>query len=170
MSLRFTISLLGALCVAPIACGGASAESAPATSTPAPAPEEPAVAPEPVADDAATKPEASAAEEAKPLGEGDTRTMEAIAALVKAHRKEARTCYEEGQKQIEGLKGDLVVHFILKPSGEVKLADLNKERSTITEPSVVKCVIGVVTAIQFPKSSKGLETTVNYPFNFNPNR
>jgi hypothetical protein len=154
------------------ACGGAAGEAKPPEATPA-APEPPA--PSSAAPVTEESPYAAGAAAAKttdepeaPLGEGDTRTMEAIAALVKSHRKEARTCYEEGRKQVENLKGDLVVHFVLKPSGDVKLAELNKERSTITEPSVVKCVIGVITAIKFPKSSKGLETTVNYPFNFNP--
>jgi hypothetical protein len=99
---------------------------------------------------------------------GDSRTMASIAALVKAHRKEARACYEKGLKQVPGLKGDVVVHFTLKPSGQVKQMDLNRDRSTITEASVVTCVLDVVRAIEFPKSSKGMEATVNYPFNFNP--
>jgi hypothetical protein len=94
--------------------------------------------------------------------------MDVIAAAVKAHRKEARDCYEKGLKQVPGLKGDLVVHFVLKPSGKIKVIELNRERSTITEGTVVSCVIDVVSAIEFPKSSRGMETTVNYPFNFNP--
>jgi hypothetical protein len=101
-------------------------------------------------------------------GAGDTRTMGVIAALVKTHRKEARECYEKGLKQIPGLKGDVVVHFTLKPSGQVKQIDLNRDRSTITEASVVTCVLDVVRSIEFPRSSKGMEAVVNYPFNFNP--
>jgi hypothetical protein len=163
-----------AACPLLAACGGASAESAPASdptsATEAPATDAPAAADAKPANatDTPAKEEPTATEDEKALGEGDTRTMESIAALVKTHRKEARACYEDGRKQNASLTGDLVVHFILKPSGEVKHAELNKERSTITEPSVVKCVISVVTAIQFPKSSKGLESTVNYPFNFTP--
>jgi hypothetical protein len=94
--------------------------------------------------------------------------MEVIAATVKEHRKDARACYEKGAKQVPGLKGDLVVHFVLKPNGKVKSAELNKERSTITEASVVSCVIDVISAIEFPRSSRGMETAVNYPFNFTP--
>ena len=165
---------LAALAVTSLtACGGSSGEAAPPaapTSESEPAPSAGPSKEAPKTDDApAAAPTAEPAEDAdKPLGEGDTRTQDAIAAPVKAHRKEARACYEEGRKQNGSLQGDLVVHFILKPSGEVKHAELNKERSTITEPSVVKCVIDVVTKIQFPKSSKGLESTVNYPFNFTP--
>jgi len=94
--------------------------------------------------------------------------MDSIAAMVKAHRKEARECYEKALKQIPGLKGDVVIHFTLKPNGQVKHAELNEQRSTIREASVSSCVIDVIQKIEFPKSSKGLETDVNYPFNFNP--
>src|SRR6476661_8569514 len=120
------------------ACGGASSEgSAPATpeaAAPAPASEPTETAPAPSAA-APESPAASGTESAaaEPGGEPDTRTMESIAQVVKAHRKEARDCYEKGLKQIPGLKGDVVIHFVLKPSGEVKQAELNEQRSTIRE-------------------------------------
>src|SRR5262245_61435899 len=92
------------------ACGGGSAESAPA-SAPTTAPEAPPAdapakeeAKPATATDSTTKDE-PAAEDEKPLGEGDTRTMDSIAALVKAHRKEARACYEDGRKQNASLTG-----------------------------------------------------------------
>jgi hypothetical protein len=155
-----------------VACGGGSAE-APPPAAPAATDAPPVEAKAAPADSAAPAAEAAPAasegsDSAAAAGDPDKRTMEIIAATVKTHRKEARDCYEKAQKQIPGLKGDLVVHFVLKPSGKVKIADLNKERSTITEASVVSCVIDVITAIDFPKSSRGMETTVNYPFNFNP--
>jgi hypothetical protein len=171
-----TVNALGALVTITLwftGCGGGNAaESAPATPTPASpsassaessadAPAAPSSAP-PAAS-------ADAPDEAADNAPGpDSRSSEVIAALVKAHRKDARTCYEAGLKQIPGLKGDVVIHFTLKPSGAVKEAELNTERSTIREPSVVNCVIDVIRGIEFPKSSKGMESTVNYPFNFNP--
>ena len=151
------------------ACGGA--QSAPESpSTPAAAESESKPAAEPAPAPASAAEPADSAGEATPAagGDPDTRTMEVIAAAVKAHRKEARDCYEKGLKQVPSLKGDLVVHFVLKPSGKIKVIELNRERSTITEASVVSCVVDVVSAIEFPKSSRGMETTVNYPFNFNP--
>lgn len=166
------IGSLGALAVS--GCGGGTAEAPPAASPPA---AEEAPAPAPPAADAAPAPstpadappsDAPADEPPADLGAGDTRTTDSIAALVKEHRKEARDCYEKALKDIKGLKGDVVIHFVLKPSGEVKSAELNEQRSTIREASVSSCVIGVIRAIKFPRSSKGLETTVNYPFNFNP--
>ena len=111
----------------------------------------------------------SKVDDAPGVGSGeDSRTMEAISAVVKAHRKEARVCYEKALKQIPGLKGDVVIHFILKPNGRMKHAEINEERSTIREAAVTGCVIDVLMALEFPKSSKGMETAVNYPFNFNP--
>jgi hypothetical protein len=153
-------------------CGGGSAESPPASAPSGSTPEDSAPPPttsSAAATDAPPAGSAAATDEAPAdLGAGDSRTMDSIAALVKAHRKEARECYEKALKQIPGLKGDLVIHFILKPNGEVKQAELNEPRSTIREASVSSCVIEVIRKIEFPKSSKGLETTVNYPFNFNP--
>jgi hypothetical protein len=161
-----------------VACGG-PAESSPPPETAATPPAGEAKAAEGTPADAKPAATESAgtsgddapsagADEAAAGGDPDTRTMEVIAATVKEHRKDARACYEKGAKQVPGLKGDLVVHFVLKPNGKVKSAELNKERSTITEASVVTCVIDVITAIEFPRSSRGMETAVNYPFNFTP--
>jgi hypothetical protein len=170
--LVFTVTVLSALGFAACGGGGAAAPppSAPSSGDAPPGTEHnateptPAASADPAPSDSATAP----AEAPTDLGEGDSRTTESIAAVVKAHRKEARDCYEKALKQTPGLKGDVVIHFTLKPSGEVKQAELNEERSTIRQAMVSTCVIGVIRAIAFPKSSKGLETTVNYPFNFNP--
>jgi hypothetical protein len=155
-----------------LGCGGAAGGGAEPT-TPAAAPMAdgtpsgaPGAAPAP-SDSAAERGTDATGATAGP-GTADTRTVEVIAAVVKTHRKEARDCYEKALKQIPGLKGDVVIHFTLRPNGKVKQAELNQERSTITEASVSSCVIGVVSAIEFPRSSKGKETSVNYPFNFNP--
>jgi len=154
------------------ACGGGNAAAPPAQPPPA---DPPATAPESAAPDptpsAAPPAEPAAAPPADSAGsEGpeDARSMEVIAGVVKAHRKEARDCYEKGLKQVPGIKGDLVIHFTLRPNGKVKEATLNRERSTITEPSVVNCVIDVIKSLEYPRSSKGFESSVNYPFNFNP--
>lgn len=154
-----------AFALALVGCGG-GAQSAAEPSTPAAAPDAPAAS-TPGDEPPSTGAPSSSGSASGPAA-GDTRTLDSIATLVKAHRKEARECYQQALKQIPGLKGDVVIHFTLKPSGQVKQAELNRERSTITEASVSTCVIGVITAIEFPRSSKGRETTVNYPFNFNP--
>jgi hypothetical protein len=98
----------------------------------------------------------------------ETRTMDVIRKLVMDNRKAARKCYDDARKDQKDLKGDVVIHFVLDPEGKVKLAELNQERSTLKAPVVVDCVLGVIRGIQFPKSSRAMETSTNYPFNFTP--
>lgn len=98
----------------------------------------------------------------------ETRTMDVIRQLVMEHRKAARQCYDDARKDDKDLKGDVVIHFVLNPEGKVKSAELNRDRSTLKSPKVVDCVIGVIKSIPFPKSSRAMETTTNYPFNFTP--
>ncbi|HVU03884.1 MAG TPA: AgmX/PglI C-terminal domain-containing protein [Polyangiaceae bacterium] len=148
-------------------CGGGRADAKPAES-----PSSEAAPAAPPADEAkgseTAPPESAPGGEAATPSSGDTRTLESIQALVKEHRKEARDCYEKALKEIPGLKGDVVIEFIVNPSGKVKHAELNEARSTIREASLSACVVDVITKIQFPRSSKGKQSRVNYPFNFNP--
>lgn len=100
-------------------------------------------------------------------GKTETRTMEVIAQIIKDNRKGVRDCFEKAKKDLPDLKGDMVIHFVIDPEGKVKKADLNVERSTLKSPAVVDCSIKFLSAIKFPASSRGMDTTVNYPFNLN---
>lgn len=172
------------------ACGGgatpapaSAAESKPAASeaaTPAPdAASKPATEDEGWVGEKATKADeppakdSAAARDAEPSPANgkavvETRTMDVIRKVVMDNRKAARKCYDDGRKDLKDLKGDVVVHFVLDPEGKVKLAELNQERSTLKAPPVTDCVLGVIRAIKFPPSSRGMETSTNYPFNFTP--
>jgi hypothetical protein len=108
------------------------------------------------------------AEPATPGKGPETRTMDVIRKLVMDNRKAARKCYEDARKDLKDLQGNVVIHFVLDPEGKVKSAELNQERSTLKSPAVVDCVIGVIKGISFPKSSRAMETSANYPFNFTP--
>ncbi len=101
-------------------------------------------------------------------GEKETRTTEVIQALVQENRKPVRECYEKARKQIPDLKGTMVIHFVLDPEGKVKEAVLNVEKSEVKSPDIVTCAVGVIKKIKFPPSSRGMETTINYPYTFNP--
>jgi hypothetical protein len=155
----------------PAATSDATASAAPpATSKPASADEDgwagesSAKSGPPVA--AADKP--TDAEPAAPGKGPETRTMDVIRKLVMDNRKAARKCYEDARKDLKDLQGNVVIHFVLDPEGKVKSAELNQERSTLKSPAVVDCVIGVIKGISFPKSSRAMETSANYPFNFTP--
>ena len=137
-------------------------------------------APAPAADAAGDKPagggdeawsgEAEAKSEKVPPGkEGvtETRTMEVIAKMVKDNRQPVRDCMDKAKKELPDLKGDMVIHFVVDPEGKVKKAELNQERSTLKAPAVVECAIKTIKGINFPPSSRGMDTTVNYPYNLN---
>ncbi len=121
------------------------------------------------ADDAAWAGESDAKNAKAPEGSGktETRTMDVIAQIVKENRKPVRECFDKAKKDLPDLKGDMVIHFVVDPDGKVKQADLNQERSTIKSSAVVDCSIKIIQGIKFPPSSRGMDTTVNYPFNFN---
>jgi hypothetical protein len=100
--------------------------------------------------------------------EDETRTTAVIADVIKANRDKARACYEKAAKDVPRLSGDVVIHFVLAPDGKVQHAELNEQRSTIHIPALTNCIIDVITSLPFPASSRGMETKVNYPFNFRP--
>jgi hypothetical protein len=166
-----------------LACGGDAAEkpaqsaadatpppaepptdAAPADSAAGPAGEKPAGG-----DEEAWSGETAAKAEKVPEGSGkaETRTMEVIAKIVKDHRQPVRDCMDKAKKQLPDLKGDLVVHFVIDPDGKVKKAELNQERSTLKNPEVTECAVKTIKGISFPPSSRGMDTTVNYPYNLN---
>jgi len=161
------------------ACGGETPP--PATAADAPAADAPAAdAPAPAADAAGDKPaaggdeawsgeEAAKSEKVPPGKEGvtETRTMEVIAKIVKDNRQPVRDCMDKAKKELPDLKGDMVIHFVVDPEGKVKKAELNQERSTLKAPAVVECAIKTIKGINFPPSSRGMDTTVNYPYNLN---
>jgi hypothetical protein len=149
------------------ACGGEANSEPPQTAADVPPAEPPADAAPPAE---AWSGEAEAKTEKVPPGaegKAETRTMEVIAQIVKDNRKPVRECFEKAKKELPDLKGDMVIHFVVDPEGKVKKAELNQERSTLKSPAVVDCSIKVVQGIKFPPSSRGMDTTVNYPFNLN---
>jgi hypothetical protein len=98
----------------------------------------------------------------------ETRTIDVIAKILKDNRKPVRDCYEKALKEIPDLKGDMVIHFQLNPEGKIKKIELNVERSTLKSPVVADCAIAEIKKLTFPPSSRGMDTTVNYPYNLNP--
>jgi hypothetical protein len=162
------------------ACGGEANSEPPQTAADVPPAEPPADATPAAeagnpdksadADEGAWAGEAEAKSEKVPPGaegKAETRTMEVIAQVVKENRKPVRDCFDKAKKELPDLKGDMVIHFVVDPDGKVKKAELNQERSTLKSPAVVDCSVKAILAIKFPPSSRGMDTTVNYPFNLN---
>jgi len=111
---------------------------------------------------------AEAATASNDLSAGETRTMQVIQKTVLDNRDRFRVCYDVVEADQPGIQGDLTLYFVLDAEGRVKEAELNEARSTLKQERLVECALSELRKLRFPPSSKGLETKVNYPFNFNP--
>jgi hypothetical protein len=147
----------------------AMAEEAPVTE-PAAAASEPSEDSESLLgnEDPANNPSAADSNQAGPAPGEDTRTVEVIRKIILEERKTVRKCYEAARKELPTLQGDMVIHFVLDPEGKVKKIELNQERSTLKSPKVVDCAIAHLKTLKFPPSSRGMQSEINYPFNFTP--
>lgn len=168
-TLNVAASLLIVAIAAHAGCSGnAPKPSAPTPATTGPAAADPKVEPTAEPGDGTNAPAGDETAPGADGGEVETRTTEVIQKLVQDNRKPVRECYEKARKQIPDLKGTMTIRFVLDPEGKVKEAVLNVERSEVKSPDVVKCSVEVIKKIKFPASSRGMESTINYPFTFNP--
>jgi TonB family protein len=170
-------SLLLALMAAG-ACGG----SEPAPQAPAPPPAEAATAatnpdpspipPEPVPAAATTAPPASPgappAASAGKASDGPDRSLNDIRAVVASNRDAFRACYDKAQKAHPGIKGTFTLKFVVNPDGTVKSAEPDATKSEIHAAELDSCAVAALKALKFPPSKRGMESAVNYPFDFKP--
>jgi TonB family protein len=89
-------------------------------------------------------------------------------AIVQGNRDKFRTCYEASLSSHPGIKGRTMLRFVLSPGGTVKEAGIERSNSDITEADLERCLVAELKKLSFPPSKRGMETTVNYPFHFNP--
>jgi TonB family protein len=118
---------------------------------------------------AATAP-AAEAPNATPEAPKDARGKNEIQQVMLANRDKVRACYDAALAGNPGIEGDLVVSFVIDPHGDVKQAEVDWSQSDLHVPELDTCAADAVRSIKFPPSSRGLESKVNYPFNFHPPR
>jgi hypothetical protein len=94
--------------------------------------------------------------------------MDDIRAIVAGNRDAFRACYDRSLTKHPGIKGRFMLKFVVSPEGVVKSAEGDATKSEIHAPDLESCAIGVLKGLKFPPSKKGMESTVNYPFDFNP--
>jgi hypothetical protein len=96
-------------------------------------------------------------------------TPDSIRQVMGHHVDEIQGCYEEwlSQKGNKTPEGKLMTSFTISPAGLVKKAKvLNKGTAyPLRDPALKDCVVGVLTALTFPKPSDGREHPIEYPFN-----
>jgi len=96
------------------------------------------------------------------------RSVADIAAIIAAHRDEARACYDNALVTHPGIQGNLDVKWTIDPAGVVTVAEIDTSRSDILEPAVGNCVIAIIKKIHFNASAMRFESQMHYPFNFRP--
>lgn len=118
---------------------------------------------------AATPSSSPAAEPEADPAAPETRTLEVIQKVVAEKRAAVRACYDKAREKNSALPGgDFVVRMVIDPEGVVKSAEQDFDKSTVKSPDLSKCALAEIQTWKFPPSSKGMETKLNYPFNFKP--
>jgi hypothetical protein len=121
------------------------------------------------AQQAAANPDRPAAEPEADPAAPETRTLEVIQKVVAEKRPAVRACYDKAREKNSALPGgDFVVRMVIDPEGVVKSAEQDFDKSTVKSPDLAKCALAEIQTWKFPPSSKGMETKLNYPFNFKP--
>jgi hypothetical protein len=98
----------------------------------------------------------------------ETRTNKVIFDFVQQNRKPIRKCYDDARKDLPTLAGDMTIEFTLDPKGKIRSAKLDANKSTLKSAAVSDCIVAYLKTLQFPASSRGMDSTVHYPFNFKP--
>ena len=165
------------------ACGGSepapqapapAAQAAPAAPNPEPSPVAPeavpaaATAASPAAPASPASPAAAPAASAGKSSDGPDRNLNDIRAVVASNRDAFRACYDKAQKAHPGIKGTYTLKFVVNPDGTVKSAEADSTKSEIHAADLDTCAVAALKALKFPPSKRGMESSVNYPFNFNP--
>src|SRR5690606_33317874 len=113
--------------------------------------------------------EAAGSEATEDAGTVETRTTEVLQKVVAEKRAAVRACYDAAREKNPALPGgEFVLRIVIDPEGAVKSVEPDYERSTVKSPDLTKCAVAEVQTWKFPPSSRGMETKLNYPFNFKP--
>ena len=87
-----------------------------------------------------------------------------IQGVVREHRSEIQACYDKGNAYTPGLRGRVVVRFVVGRDGELEVRDGG---SDLPSAWVVDCIMKVFYGMEFPPPDGGIATVV-YPIMFCP--
>ena len=99
------------------------------------------------------------------LGANGKLAPETIRDVVRAHFGAIKGCYETALQADPTLAGQIAVKFVIHEDGTVSGA--GRESATISDATMVGCVVDGFKTIQFPVSSGG-DAKVIYPIAFSP--
>ncbi len=89
---------------------------------------------------------------------------ETVRRIIQSYRAQIRACYERALISSPNLQGRISYQWKILSDGGV--VDAKVAKSTVESANLKACVLEVINQMQFPKSSRGLSTTVIYPFQF----
>lgn len=101
-------------------------------------------------------------------GEAQDRGIKDYQRIISERRDLFRACYDRSLAANPGIQGKVVLQFVLDPNGAVKEAFIDKSASDITLADLEGCMAAAVKSLSFPPSTRGMESTVRYPFTFTP--
>ncbi len=89
-----------------------------------------------------------------------------VAAAIRRRLAGIKRCYESELRNNPGLKGKVVVQFVIQVSGSV--TNVKATQNTTGSASVANCVTGIVRRLRFRPGPEGGSVTFEYPFVFAP--
>ncbi len=85
---------------------------------------------------------------------------------IRRHLRQIRGCYEKQLNSNPKLAGRIATRFVITGSGRVSQAGVTS--SSMGNPTVEGCVLGILKRIEFPEPLGGGIVEVDYPFSFMP--
>ena len=95
----------------------------------------------------------------------DTFDLSLVTAEVNRHLADLRQCYEQRLHFYPDLAGQVVIHWVITPTGEVTERCITSD--TVGDPEIVACVNKLIEEGQFP-APRGGPVDVSFPFVFAP--
>ncbi len=89
--------------------------------------------------------------------------------IIGNHRERFRSCYDAALAKDEGIKGRVTLVWVLDPNGAVREgAHIDPAASDIEDEFLETCLVSALNTLTFPPSKRGMDSSVRYPFQFNP--
>lgn len=95
-----------------------------------------------------------------------TRYQEDIRLKVKEHLNDVKMCYDDSLKKNPKIKGKVLVDWTINDKGAVTSVSINKEKTTLMDAEVQKCIVEKFNTWSFPPAPTGESVTISFPFTF----
>lgn len=90
---------------------------------------------------------------------------ESIKKVVALHLPQVQGCYQRTLAKANSAEGKLATAWVIDTEGLVKGAKIEREGTTLEDPTLHECVLAVLSGMSFPRPMDGKEQPVSFPFN-----